>query len=254
MTEPIKPQSGVTPPAPAPVQPPAGKPGAPGSVPPAPAAGQPTGTPPPGEHQGATVPIAALHEERAKRQQLQSQLEELQRLRQPQYQQPPQPQPQQPQSANPDLERLWETDPRRAVQAEIFTAFTWYDQLNAQLDSQESQVASQFPDYDRYRNEVRNYVRTLPIQQRMDPRVYTLAYYAVRGQKVDDLLAAERAAAEAEMQRKWAAGELVAGSGGPGGIPQTPQGGQVVQLNEEEQRAASAMGISPEDYLKWRKR
>jgi hypothetical protein len=101
----------------------------------------------PGVPGDQTVPLKALQEEREKRQQLQQELEQVKQLVQG-AQQPnagqvygtPQASPQAPQATNDvqakELERLWETDPRMAVRAEIDQSLSYYDTVNAQIESQ----------------------------------------------------------------------------------------------------------------------
>ncbi len=226
---------------------------APGSA--TPAAGaqqQPAGSQPPAQQAGGnTVPLSALMEEREKRQQLQSRLEALEtRLGgQPsQYQQ----QPQQP--AQPDyrqqIDKLWENDPRQAVAAEIMAALSWYDQVNTAVDMQEAQVSAKYNDFGTYRNEVRNYIRSLPHDQRARPGVVELAYYAVRGQKVDDIIRSEKERIEKEYLARFQAGELGAALP-PGGMSQPPSAGGQVTLTPDQKSACAALGISESDYVKY---
>lgn len=233
---PVKPAQPAPPPA-------ALKPG----VPPAPGVS--------GDDTSKMVPISALHEEREKRQSLQAELEAMRKVAGPQMlfdingnpvaQQQHQAAPQ----VNPvqmELDKLWDSDPRKAVQLEINLAMNWYDQVNSNLDRQEAELASKNPDFNNFRNEVRGYVRSLPPDQRANPGVVELAYYVVRGQKVDSIIERERA----EMLRKIQAGESV-GSLPPGSavVPAVPAG--QVQLTQDQKQACLALGISEEEYTKW---
>jgi hypothetical protein len=258
MVEPITPAA-VTPPAPAPVTPapvkvaPVQPPVKP-AEPPKPEALKP-GVPPAPAQEEKTVPITALHEEREKRQALQAELEAMRRVAgqnvlydingNPVYQQPPQQQQSDPMK---EIEKLWETDPRRAVQAEIYTAMSWRDRQDAIVDQQENQLSTKFADFNNYRNEVRSYIRSLPIEQRSNPGVVELAYYVVKGQKVDNIMARTRQDIEAEYLKKIQAGEFAAGL--PAGGFSQPVVQQGVTLTPEQMKAADAMGMSHVDYAK----
>lgn len=272
----------MTIPAPAattPQQPPAAAPATPPAAPAAPAAQVPPVTPPkpvtpptpPATPSGApqtppastpedkdkVVPITALHEEREKRQQLQAQVEAMKRImannvlfdangnpvmQQPQQQ--PQPQYQQ------EIEKLWESDPRKAVQAEIMTAFMWRDQVDAQVEQQASEVSGRQTDFNNFRPEVMTYLRTLPIDQRGRPGMVEAAYYFIKGQKVDNIVAQTRQQWEADYLRKLQAGEIASGlPAGATGLPPAPQG--AVTLTQDQKNAAAAMRISEADYAKW---
>ena len=208
------------------------------------------------EDEQKTVPLQALKEERDKRQALQSEVENLkvftQQLQQHVQQAPQAPQqygyqPQQyaaqPQPQNHPLDQLWESSPKRAVQAEIMAAMSWYDKVNAGVDQQENQTAQKFTDFSQYREPIRAYLRTIPMQQRTVPGVVEAAYYFVKGQNVDKLVQA----GQADVLEKIRRGEAVQGF--ETGAPITPQV-PVNQPNEEQKRVASAMGLSVEDYMK----
>jgi len=253
---PIVPAPGVAGASPAtqvpPAQPGAVKPGSaqtpatPGSA--TPAAGQPPVTPTPGAPQGM-VPLAALHEERGKRQQLQSELDGLKatvdqlRASPPQQTQPSQ-QPQQSGGYTPEqIEKLWEEDPKQAVRAEMYTAFTWYDQVNAQLDFQADQLAVKYPDFGNFRSATMNYMRSMPLAQR-NPAQLEQAYFMVRGQQFDTVLKAREAELMARFNAPANFQSPTSGAFGPGGG--APAG--TVTLTPEQVNAAAAMGMSPEEY------
>jgi len=262
MPDPVKAPAAVQPPAPAPVAPAPVNPPAPAqppvkpAEPPKPAALTPGAPPAPANEESKVVPISALHEEREKRQALQQEVEALKRVAgqnmlfdingNPVYTQPQQQQ----QQYDPmkEIDKLWETDPRRAVQAEIYTAMSWRDRLEAQVDQQENHVVGKFPDANNYRSEIRTYIRSLPIEQRGNNGVYELAYYVVKGQKVDNIMAKTRQDIESEYQRKIQAGEF-AGGLPPGGISQPPSPSGLV-LTDEQKRAADAMHMPHAEYAK----
>ena len=239
MPEPIK---VATPPAPATP--------APMAVIPAvtPAAPKPAVTPAPAP--GAqTVPLPELLDERSKRQALEKSVQDMQFELAALKRVAPAPvasaQPQD--EYRKQLDHLWETDPRRAVQAEIMTAMTWYDTVQAQIDTQEHNLSTKYPDYNNFRTEIRGYVRSLPVEQRSRDGVVELAYYAVKGQRVDSTLEGMRTAWEAEFLRKLQAGEI---SGVPAGTVSLPPVIPQTQATDEERKVADMMGMSVEEYLK----
>ena len=233
---------------------------------PAPAA-TPGATPTPGakpdESQPTMVPLAALQEERKARQGLQAELEALRKVaggnmlfdingnpvaaqpyQQAPYQQPVQQPIQQPQQdMRKELDKLWEEDPRRAVQTEMLLAFQYYDRVNGDLDRGIEELSAKHPDFGNYRADVLRYTRSLPMEQRTSP-VMEAAYFFIKGQKANDLLEKERQNILARIQ----AGEQVQGL--------TPGTGTVLppeskpKLTEDQIKAAGAMGMSPEEYLK----
>lgn len=209
------------------------------------------------------VPIAELHREREKRQAEQAEKDNLlneiqnlkERMTQLQYgevqpgQAPVNPQSQMnPSMHDPALQQLnqlWQGDnPRAAVQAEIQVALDWFDRMNNAMDIQESQVATKYSDFNNYRNQVRSWVRQMPAAQRAKPGVVELAYHAVRGQNVDDLIKK----AQQDMVQRINAGESIQGIEA-GSIP-GQGGGSQSGLSEQERAAAAVMGISEEEYLK----
>lgn len=222
----------------------------------------PAGTPAPNASGvgDKTVPLAALLEEREKRQaevaekqnllmavnQLKGQIAQIQQ--QGGYQQQPQQQYGQPQM-NPQaqyLEQLWASNPREAVRAEIGLAYEQMDRINAQLDYQELEVGKKFPDFSAYKDQVRAYVRTIPVGQRSQPGVMEAAYYFIRGQQVDSLIQNSNA----ELLRKIKSGEQVQGFEG-GSFSPPPQTPQAKAVTDDMRRAAAAMQISIEDYIKY---
>jgi hypothetical protein len=198
--------------------------------------------------------LAALQEEREKRQALQSELEQLRRAVQQPAPQQPQYQPQQQMQPAVDdwkeqIEKLWETDPRRAVQAEIMRAVTWYDTVSARVDHEAESLTNKYADFNNYRTAAMNYVRSLPHEQRATPGIVEMAYMLVRGQNVDNILKTR----EEELLARFQSGQMAGQLNVPGsyGSPQVHQG--AVQLQEEQRMAAAAMGISDADYVKYMK-
>lgn len=205
------------------------------------------GVTPPAALPAGTVPLSALQEERDRRQALAAEVENLKQLVTQISGRPNQNQYAAPDNAafQQQMEHLWETDPKKAVQTEILAAMTWYDRVNADVDYQEDQVSTKYPDFNNYRSEIRGYLRQMPPDQRAKPGVVELAYYAVKGQKVDQIIAANNA----ELLRKIQAGEAVQGfGGGTFSAPVVPQG--AVTLTDEQRRVAQAMHMSEADYIK----
>ena len=205
-----------------------------------------------------TVPLAALHEEREKRQALQAEMEQLRDMvmsnanapqnqygQQQQYGQPPQqqfaPPPQD------QLAALWEQDPRKAVQAEVAMAFDWRDRVEANLDYEIEMAKKQNPDFVKYEPEIRNYIRRVPVTQRGNRGLANMAYFVVKGQRGD----ADWKIRESELREKLKRGESVQGVSGTLGTPAPASG---PQYTEDESKVAAAMGMSVEDYVKNRKK
>ena len=189
--------------------------------------------------EGTTVPLPELMEERQKRQEqeklnesLRAELEAMKKVAPAPVTTTPQ------QDWQKQVEQLWETDPRKAVQAEIMAAVTWYDSVAANIDAQEHNLSSKYTDYNNYRNEVRKYVRSLPIEQRMKEGIVELAYYAVKGQKVDSTMEEIRKKMEQEILDKINRGELTST---PAGTVTTPPTTPTYQVTDEEKKVAAVM-------------
>ena len=229
----------------------------PGQPEPTPGAEPVPSEPQPGEPKDVdkTVPLAALHEERTKRQELQAEMEILKQIAGdnvlfdingkpvPQQQQPQHQNTQQ--THNPaaeELDKLWDDDPRKAVQVEIMAAMSYRDQQEANVDSQISDASTKYDDFSQFDNTVRQYIRALPLEQRAKKGVVDLAYYVVKGQNTGNAVEA----AKAEMLRKIQAGEQVQGlqPGTRPAAPVTPGN----ELNPEQLAVADAMGLTAEEY------
>jgi hypothetical protein len=192
------------------------------------------------DDQGKMVPYAAMKEEREKRQALQAELDLLknQTTKVPVASDPMA-------DTRRQLDELWDTDPRRAMQWETQLAFQWYDQINAAVELQEDDVITKHPDYNQFRGEVRKYIRSMPMEQRAKAGVVELAYYAVKGQQVDKIIQKR----EQEILDRIKAGESVSGfSSGTTSSSAVNTG--AVKLTDDQKKAAAALGISEEDYIK----
>lgn len=229
-----------TPPVSAPViqPPPVARPG----VPATPAPVQPTVT---------TVPLRELQDERDKRQALQAELENLRRApvnpQQQPYQQPQQQyQPVAAVDPRVELEKLWDTDPRKAVQVEIMYAMDWRDRQEASLNQQADVLAQQYPDFNNYRTSALAFVRSLPAHQRGSPGVLNAAYFMTRGQNVDSLLKQQ----EQDWLGKYQRGEITAQQlqQPAGGYSVPPVAPGTVTLTQDQLAAAQMMRMTPEQY------
>ena len=220
------------------------------------------GAPNPADQGGKTVPLPELLKEREKRQSTEAEKaqalaenaslkqtiayiqQQSQMRQQPQYpgNQYQQFQPQQPPVAQ-EMQRLWENDTQKAVQAEIMMAINWLDNVSQAVDMQESQIAQKYQDYGNFRDHVRSYMRSIPIAQRTQPGVVEAAYYFVKGQQMDSIVKSS----QDEIIRKIRAGESIQGFDAGSGAPPPPT---TKALTEEQKRVASAMGLTPEQYQK----
>ena len=210
---------------------------------PTPAAAPKPGEPSKDVKQESLVPLPALQEERSKRQALESEVAELRRMMTSQQTQPMVPQQQFDPRA--ELEKLWESDPKKAVQVEIMYAMDWRDRVEANLEIQADQMARKYPDFNSYRSSALGQVRSLPLNQRGSNGILEAAYFMVRGQNADTMIQQR----EAELLEKYRRGEIsVQGLSTPPGSFSAPAIPQGTQLSEEQRRVAEAMGMSPESY------
>ena len=223
-------------------------PGAPTPGTPTPAAGTPApgASPTPGakpEPAAGQVPISALHEERTKRQALEAEIATLKTQSPAAAPVQPQAQPQQ-DALRKEIDQLWDSDPKKAVQAEIMVAMNWRDQVDSNMDVEADALATKYTDFSQYRLAAQGYVRSLPLDQRSKPGIMVLAYMVVRGQNVDTIMEQQKN----DLIQKYQSGELAASlAAAPAGTV-TPAPTTGIQLNEDQLRAANMMGISPEDY------
>ena len=222
------------------------KPTAPAAVAPAAA---PKATPAPIVPAPGQVPLSSLMEEREKRQALQTELESLRttvnQMRQPQVQ-TPQPQAIQP-NIKEDMDKLWQTDPRAAVEKTVYLAAQWQDNVNAQVDTEAEGLAGKYADFNDYRNTAMRYVRALPLDQRARPGIVEMAYLVTRGQNVDKIIEAQRQSLQQQFMTNPAMFQTPVGAGGA----PVQTGGPTA--SEAEIRAAGAMKIDINEYLKWKK-
>ena len=208
------------------------------------------------------VPISAMHEERDRRQAAEAKYSELQseinNLKQMvgQYQQPQQQQFQNPYGANPiqqappnvkeQIDALYNEDIRKGFQAEMMAMMQYRDWVDTKVDSELEQLRGKASDFGQYESKVRSYVRSLPMDAKAQPNIVQAAYLMVRGQDADNLVKAK----EAELMRRYQGAAGATGLTGTFGTPSPASDGTT--LSNDEMLAAQALGMKPEDYLKWR--
>src|SRR3990172_13233065 len=177
-----------------------------------------------GEEGSKNVPVSALLEERNKRQSLEAKLKQMEAVFGDQlaydaagnviHRQNVQ--PAQPAQQNNwadfhrQLDQMWESDPRKAMQVELTTALQWYDRVNSDIEDQLDGLRDKVKDIDQFRPQIRQYLRRLPIDQRAKQGIVEAAYYLQKGQSVDALIEKERQSALDRYQ----AGENVQGISG----------------------------------------
>jgi len=202
------------------------------------------------------VPLPALQEERGKRQaaessasSLQTEIADLRRqISDTQHQQQNfQQQQQQPQvNAMEELEKTWDDDPKKAVRMEIMYAMDWRDRIDSSLETQADTLARKYPDFNNYRTSSLGQVRSLPLNQRGGAGILEAAYFMVRGQNADTMIQQR----ETELLEKYRRGELSAqGLATPPGSFSSPAIDQGNGITDEQSRVASAMGLTPEQYM-----
>jgi len=201
------------------------------------------------------VPKGALDEERNKRQALDTKLQQLKAIFGDKFQEGPDgsivpiaPAPQQgaqaPQDVQAMLDKLWEEDPRKAIQTEMSMAFQWYDQVNSNLNYQKSILRSQKSDFARYEADIDKYIAKLPVGQRSQNGVVELAYLVTRGQNADTI----KQTAIDELIARIQKGESIQGiSGGTFTPSSTPNTDQPTQ---DEIKVAEAMNMPVTEYMK----
>jgi len=223
-----------------------------------------------GQQQGQMVPLTALQEERAKAKELRDQVQNLTQLvqevqsrmgQQQVYGQPPMQIPpaqnyypaqsfQQPQqNLMQQAAQLWEQDPMQATAWMIENGIQHYDGMQRAVDGQKAQAMGKYKDYPTYATEIDNYVRALPPAQRTQPGIVDMAYYLVKGQKVEALTQQ----AQQEVLSKIQKGEQVQGLQGTY-TPSAQATSDDEPLSQQEQAAAMVMGVKPEDYKKHKSR
>jgi len=229
---------------------------------------EPTSQQTPGQQAGQPkndqqqVPLPALQEEREKSKMLREQVSnltnmitEMQNRVAPQQNYPQQmgmaPQQQnyypaqQFQQAPPNMaqqaEALWADDPMRATAWMVEQGIQNYDGVQRMVDLQKANTMSKYPDYATYATEIDNYVRALPPAQRGQQGIVDMAYFLVKGQKVDTITQQ----ANNELLERIKRGEAV---GGVRGTYTAPVNTDDSPLTADENKAAMVMGLTPEEY------
>lgn len=218
------------------------------------------------------VPVAALQEERNKRQALEAKMKQMESLFADQITYdsqgniiPKQGNPNQPNvnSYSPaagtvyqpngqqtwdgvrkQLDELWENDPRKAMQSEMTIAIGWYDQVATAVEDQMDNAAGKYTDFDKYRNNIRNYLRRLPMDQRSKPGIVEAAYFLQKGQSIDSIIENERKT----IAERIAAGEDIQNLPSGGSTPLPDRSGQK-RYSKDEVAIAQQYGLTPEEYF-----
>ncbi len=233
-------------PAPAGVKPPEVKPDPAGVKPP----GEPTD---PGVKTDPALLLISLKEEREKRRTAEAKTEQMKQVYGDKMQWDANGNPvapAQPSTNATDMQKkideLWESDPRKGVQAEIMMGFQWFDQVNTGLDMQRSEARGKYPDFDKYESQAMSYVRTLPLDQRAKPGVVELAYLVQKGQSSNTIYEQARE----DIIKKLQAGESIQGLQATQAQAAAPGG---KQPTADEAKVAEAMNIPIAEYMKNRK-
>ncbi len=190
------------------------------------------------------VPLAALHEEREKRQALAAEVESMKDIIKSSFDQQTQSTPQPQQTNTSKLDELWDSDPKRAVRAEMMMAMKWMDSVNASVSSQETVLMKSNPDYVKYRGQVMESLNKLDLQQRAQPGIVKTAYHAIKGSDVEAI----KKEWEKDVLEKIKRGESV--SGLDVGTVST-SGASKAEATSEQTAIAERMGMSVEDYMKY---
>ena len=210
------------------------------------------------------VPLEALHEERTKRQAMETKMAQMESMFGGQYRmegdrivpnQPVQPPPQQSSGdaeMTAKLEKLWDEDPKQAVRTEQMLALQWYDNLQSAVEAQKEDIKSKYQDFATYESEINKYVKRLPLAQRAQNGAIELAYLVVKGQNSRGSEEAIKKAAYDEFVRKMAAGEAIQGV--PAGSFSQPPASPSNQPTDAQAAAAGAMGLTVEEYMSGIKR
>lgn len=222
---------------------------------------------------GKTVPITALHEargkyqeERTRNQELEGQLNQLKTMveqlrsgyqqsgyQQPQGYQQTYGQQQQPQNhIMQQFQQAYDVDPAQAtawlVGQTMQHVVQQMDQVNVGVETAINNLRQQNPDFGNYERDVRGYLQQLPLAQRSNPHVVQSAYMYVKGQNIDKILEQK----QQEWLQKIQNGEQVQGfpqGGNFNAPPRTDQNG----LTQQELATAQVMGLTPEDYAKYKR-
>lgn len=204
---------------------------------------------------GDQVPVAALLEERGKRQSLEAKLKQFETVfgDQIQYDATGNVIPRSPAVNNQPshnvqgdirqhLDQLWESDPRKAVQAELTYALGWYDNVNAAVENEMDGVAIKFKDFDQYRPYIRQYLRSIPIEQRTKPGLVEAAYYLHKGKELDRIIESEKKSIYDRLQAGESIQGITAGAGAGASRVSGPK------FTPDEINAARLYGQTPEEY------
>lgn len=142
------------------------------------------------------------------------------------------------------IDELWDTDQRKAMETTMASGFEWYDKMNRQINSEKNTLRrdpSAGKQFGELEGEVDNYLNKVPIQDRGKPGVVKVAFNMVRGAHIDEYI---KKAKEDVSQSALDKESLQTPSGS------VKLGGKTVQLTKDELTIAAKGGITPEDYAR----
>jgi hypothetical protein len=193
--------------------------------------------PAPGTQTDQEKLLGALHEAREEIRQLKDQVSQPQQFTGA-------PQPQQPANTiQQELDEAWERDPREAVRKELMYGFSWYDQVNTQMDMQRDFLRKKYPDFSKFEMSAMNSVRMLPLNQRSQHGVVEAAYFYHKGQ-------AQEVPAPVQQAPVYDTMKVPQGISGGGMSPVKITG---AQPTADEIAVANAMGVAVEEYMKYKR-
>lgn len=183
----------------------------------------------------------------------------------------PAPPPAPPAPAGPDyteqqLRELWEVDPPRAaalmsariadarssnVEARVLTMLRASTAIVAQ------QVQQQYPEeFAAYGDEIRQIVQQFTPENQVDPQAWATAVKLVRAEHMDEIFAKRQAAAaerdaEEARKRQAASAGFARPSRAAGAAGTAPPRENTYGLSPEQQRVATTMGLTFQEYAKY---
>lgn len=204
------------------------------------------------------VPIEALHEERQKRQALDNQMAQLKAVLGDKFTFDangnivqlgvPQQAPQQHNQVLEDVEKAWQDDPKKAVRMEQMLALNWYDSIHYSILDQKEEMASKVSDFAKYERAVDKQLRMLPMEQRAQKGAVEMVYALVKGRQPSNVEELKKQW-EAEYKAKLNAAD--AAQGISGGTFSAPPSSGAAKPTDDQVRAAAAMGMKVEDYMRY---
>ena len=200
------------------------------------------------------VPLAALHEAREEIKALKTQMDQLKSMVPGVYYDaqgnPVSVQP--PNATNPvtppaqtlqaEMDQAFEMgDYKRAVALQLRAYHDWSESTRNSVDDQIDSLLQEQPDAAKYLPQMRKYLRTIPLEQRSAAGTAKLAYFVVKGQNVDKVVAEAQKQWEQKLNGGLAAQGVSAGAGLASGTgPRS--------FTKDEIAIAANYGMKPEEY------